>query len=116
LTSERKIKANRANAQSSTCPKTAQGRTRTARNGRFLSKYYFKPLHNLPVYEITRDQIQTRIDDIAVRSGPASAEACYSMIAVFFKWALKTGKLPGGHHNPTVNVRCRCKKGRANVC
>jgi hypothetical protein len=32
LTSDRKIKANRANARSSTGPQTAQGRTRAARN------------------------------------------------------------------------------------
>jgi hypothetical protein len=32
LTSDRKIKANRANARASTGPKTAQGRARTARN------------------------------------------------------------------------------------
>ena len=32
LTSDRKIKANRANARASTGPKTAQGRVRTARN------------------------------------------------------------------------------------
>jgi hypothetical protein len=33
-TSERKIRANRANARTSTGPKTAQGRTRSARNAR----------------------------------------------------------------------------------
>ena len=32
MTSDRKIKANRANARASTGPKTAQGRARTARN------------------------------------------------------------------------------------
>src|SRR5262249_27705003 len=32
MTSDRKIKANRANAQASTGPKTAQGRARVARN------------------------------------------------------------------------------------
>jgi len=32
LTSERKIKANRANARASTGPQTVQGRTRAARN------------------------------------------------------------------------------------
>jgi hypothetical protein len=42
-TSERKIRANRANARASTGPKTAQGRTRSARNA-------LRHALSLPVY------------------------------------------------------------------
>ena len=43
MTSERKIRANRANAGASTGPKTAQGRTRSARNA-------LRHALSLPVY------------------------------------------------------------------
>jgi hypothetical protein len=38
LTSDRKIKANRANARASTGPQTARGRARAARNALFLPR------------------------------------------------------------------------------
>jgi hypothetical protein len=47
VTSERKIKANRANAQASTGPKTAQGRSRAARNA--LRHALSLPVHSDPV-------------------------------------------------------------------
>ena len=72
---------------------------------KYLTGYYFKPLHNLPFDEITSDQIQTRIDEIVIRSGAEGAVSCCTVIRVFFKWALKTGKLPEGHRNPTINVQ-----------
>jgi integrase len=70
----------------------------------YLTKYYFKPLHNLPIDEITKDQIQTRLADIAVRSGNRTAWMCHAVLRVFFKWALETGKLPEGHHIPMANT------------
>jgi hypothetical protein len=42
-TSERKIRANRANARASTGPKTAEGRTRSARNA-------FRHALSMPIY------------------------------------------------------------------
>jgi integrase len=72
---------------------------------RDLTGYYFQPLHNLPIDEITSDQIQTRIDYIAIQSGNAPAEHCVMIMRVFFKWARKTGKLPADHRNPMDNVQ-----------
>jgi integrase len=72
---------------------------------RYLTGYYFQSLHGLPIDEITGEQIQTRIDDIAIQSGNRSAEHSYSALRVFFKWALKTGKLPKGHDNPMTGVQ-----------
>ena len=41
----------------------------------FLIKgYHFKPLHNLPLDEITREQIQARLDLIAGQSGNSAGE------------------------------------------
>jgi integrase len=81
-------------------------RPRTAKNWKlFLTGYYFQPLHSLPIDEITSDQIQTRIDYIAIQSGNARGFTCCTVLRVFFKWALKTGKLPEGHHNPMTNVQ-----------
>jgi integrase len=70
----------------------------------YLTGYYFKPLHNLPIDEITREQIQTQIDCIALQSGNRAANSCSILMSVFFKWALKTGKLPAGHPNPMAGV------------
>jgi integrase len=71
---------------------------------RHLTGYYFQPLHGLPIDEITRDQIQTRIDYVAIKSGNRAAHHCCVVMRVLFKWAVNTGKLPGGHHNPMTNV------------
>jgi integrase len=69
-----------------------------------LTGYYFKPLHNLPIDEITRDQIQTQTDTIVIQSGTTAARTGCMVMRVFFKWAIKTGKLPEGHRNPMTNV------------
>jgi integrase len=72
---------------------------------RYLTGYYLEPLHGLPLDEITKEQIQGRIDHVAIQSGTQAAERCGTAASVFFKWALKTGKLPEGHHNPMTNVQ-----------
>src|SRR5262249_465513 len=72
---------------------------------RYLTGYYLQPLHSLPIDEITKEQLQTRIDHITTQSGNAAAERCCGALRVFFKWAIKTGKLPEGHHNPMTNVQ-----------
>jgi integrase len=76
-----------------------------------LTKYHFQPLHRLPIDEITKDQLQTRIDDIAIRSGSPTAEISSTIMRVFFKWALKTGKLPDDHRNPMDKVQAPKKAG-----
>jgi integrase len=72
---------------------------------RYFTGYYFKPLHNLPIDEITSDQIQTQIDTIANQSGDQAAHAACAAMSVFFNWAIRTRKLPQGHHNPMVSVQ-----------
>jgi integrase len=76
---------------------------------RSLTDYYFKPLHHLPIDEITTEQIQTRIDLVAGQSGNSAAVDCCTAMRVFFGWANKTGKFPDGHHNPMDNVQAPAK-------
>ena len=62
MTSERKIRANRANARASTGPKTAQGRSHTARNA--LRHALSLPVYSDPVFSekveaLTREIIGT---------------------------------------------------------
>src|SRR5262249_1844593 len=70
-----------------------------------VTGYYFQPLHNLPLDEITKDQIQTRIDHIAIQSGNMAARNCCTALRVFFKWAFKNDKLPEHHRDPMTNVQ-----------
>ena len=78
-------------------PKTASERKR------FFTGYYFQPLHSLPVDEITGEQIQARIDHIAIKSGNVAAIQCCAAMRGLFKWARKK-YLPDGHPNPMTKV------------
>jgi integrase len=71
----------------------------------YFTDYYFKPLHKLPIDEITSQQLQTQVDTIAGQSGNRTAESCCTAMRVLFKWASRTGKLPLGHHNPMDNIQ-----------
>src|SRR5438552_2775363 len=53
----------------------------------YFTGYYFQPLHNLPMDEVTREQIQTRIDQVVIQSGPRAAQHCWVIIRLLFKWA-----------------------------
>jgi integrase len=83
----------------------------------YLTGYYLNTLHNLPVVEITDDQIQPRIDLIADHSGNAAAATCYDVLRAFFKWLIeKTGNLPDGHRNPMDRVQApKVNRSRARV-
>jgi integrase len=70
----------------------------------YLTAYHFQPLHNFPIDEITSEQLQTRFDDIVVRSGNQTGRNCHTAMRVFFKWAVRSKKLPQGHHNPMLDV------------
>jgi integrase len=72
---------------------------------RHLTGYYFQPLHSLPIDEITTDQIQTRVDYVAIQSGNRAAHHCCTVMRVLFKWARKTKKLPEGHRDPMIDVQ-----------
>jgi integrase len=74
-------------------------------NRYLITGYYFQSIHSLPIDEITREQIQTRIDHIALQSGNSVAISCCATIDVFFKWARKNKKLlPVGHLDPMADV------------
>jgi integrase len=68
------------------------------------SRVLLSNICELPIDEITREQIQTQIDHVAIQSGKAAAHYCSSVMSVFFKWAIKTGKLPEAHRDPMTNV------------
>lgn len=59
-----------------------------------LTGYYFQPLHSLPIDEITGEQIQARIDHIAIQSGNAQANSCCAVMRVFFKSATRRKGFP----------------------
>jgi integrase len=71
---------------------------------RYLTGDYFKPLHKLPIDEITGPQIQTQLDRIEAKNGSDAAWSSVSPMKGFWKWAIKTGKLPEGHKSPMLSV------------
>jgi integrase len=75
-----------------------------ARYQSYLTGYYFKPLHRLPLDEITGPQIQTCLDKVIERSGGPSALSSIDTMKSFFKWAIKTHRLPDGHRNPMGSI------------
>ena len=87
-------------------------RTENQWEGYFKTGYYFQQLHDLPIDEITGNQIQTLIDTITDQSGKGAARSAFVALRVFFKWALKTDKFPEGHHNPMTNLQAPPKGSR----
>jgi integrase len=73
---------------------------------RYLTGYYFKPLHKMPIDEITPPQIKACIDAIAEKSGPVAASVSWIPMSVLFNWAIdpKGGYLPTNHKNPMAHV------------
>jgi integrase len=67
----------------------------------YLTGYYFQPLHNLPIDEITEEQIETQLEFIAIQSGDGAANACHAVMRVFFKWARKKKLIPT---NPMTDI------------
>jgi len=70
MTSAQKIKTNRANAQASTGPKTAQGKARTARNARrhgLSLSVISDPVLSEQV-EVLAREIAGEVADVGVRS------------------------------------------------
>jgi integrase len=60
-----------------------------------LKGYYFKPLHNLPIDEITGQQIQLQVERITNQSGPSAAWRANSPLKGMFKWAIKHNLFAG---------------------
>jgi hypothetical protein len=95
LTSDRKIKANRANARASTGPKTARGRSRAARNAfrhgltlpvcsdpalgeevEALAREIAGPEANASFQELARPVAEAQIDLRRVRRATSTAVQC----------------------------------------
>jgi integrase len=62
---------------------------------RFLTGYYFKPLHRLPFGDITHEQITLQIQRVKQRSGLATAHHCCTPVTTMFNWAIEKGMHPG---------------------
>jgi integrase len=71
---------------------------------RYLTGYYFEPLHKLPLDEITGQQISVEIDNIKTESGMETAYSCRSLIRDFFNWAIDSHKLPEDYRNPASKL------------
>jgi integrase len=71
---------------------------------RYLTGDYFGPLHKLPVDEISKGQISTQLDRITTKNGGQAAWSSVSPMKGFFKWAIRTGKLPEGHKSPMADI------------
>jgi integrase len=73
---------------------------------RYLTGYYFRNIHKLPIDEITPQQIKACIDTIAKESGPIAAANSWTPMSVLFNWAIdpKGGYLPADHKNPMAHV------------
>jgi integrase len=69
-----------------------------------LTKSAFKTVHNLPLDEITRAQLQICINDVARKRGKIAARSCWAAMHVFFEWAIGN-QLPDDHHNPMAKVK-----------
>jgi integrase len=57
---------------------------------RFLEAHC-KPLHGLPLGDLSRASIAGRLAEIADDKGPVSADRCRAALGAFFTWAVKEG-------------------------
>ena len=83
---------------------------------RYLTGYYVRPLHDRPVDEITKKEIQPlikRVEEQASkragrwceRPGTRSARSVCNALHAFFEWMLKYDHLPEDRRNPMAHVR-----------
>jgi integrase len=75
-----------------------------------LTGYYLRPLHKLPLDEITPAQISTQIDRILYgadgrKASPAVAWQVYWVLNRFFVWAYETSKVARDFVNPMGQVK-----------
>ena len=125
MTSNRKINANRANAQASTGPKTAQGRARAARNA--LRHALSLPVCSNPVLS---EEVETFAREIAgTDANPDTqelarrvAEAQIDLRRVrYARHQLLSHALSNEHYDSSANVRMKVKvaarilRGRAHM-
>jgi len=61
------------------------------------------PLHGVPVEQITRQQVNSRRDEIVTESGAVSANRALAALSVFFRWAIDKDHYKGAI-NPTRDI------------
>ena len=108
MTSDRKIKANRANARASTGPKTAQGRVRTAET-RFAtgSAFPFAPIqHSRRRWKRLRARSRARAPTRKPRIARRVAEAQIDLRRVrYARYQLLSRALADPYYEPRENTR-----------
>ena len=119
MTSDRKIKANRANARASTGPKTRYGRTRSARNA-------FRHGLNVSVQadEVLCEEVQALAREIAGSYANARIQALAHLVAEAqidlrrvrqLRHQFLSDKLSDPHYESDSNVRIKTEVLRRNV-
>jgi integrase len=77
-------------------------RTRTlVESQRYLTGPYFKPLHNMPVEQITRRDVAARVLAITRESGATTGGRARSALSSMFAWAMGQGL---AENNPVVGT------------
>jgi integrase len=70
---------------------------------RYLTAGYFKPLHGMPLNDITRQDVALRIRVIERESSNTVAGEARAKLSAFFTWCMQEGLLTGA--NPIVGTR-----------
>jgi len=68
---------------------------------RYLTGPYFKPLHGMPVDQVTRKDVASRLIVITREHGSIVASRARAALSTFFVWCLQTGLV---EHNPIVGT------------
>jgi integrase len=58
---------------------------------RYLTGHFFKPLHNVPIDEITRKDVAARLTKITLENGSITASRARIALSGFYAWAMGQG-------------------------
>jgi integrase len=58
---------------------------------RYLTGHFFKPLHNIPIDQITRKDVAARLTKITLENGSITASRARIALSGFYAWALGQG-------------------------
>ena len=117
MTSERKIRANRANARASTGPQTTQGRTRAARNA--LRHALSLPVCSIPALS---EEVETLAGEIAGAGASAKTQELARGVAEaqidvrrirYARHQLLSNALSNQHYDSKANIRKKLQVLRA---
>src|SRR5262245_12375829 len=82
--------------------KEREVRLRTFRQvTRYLTGGYFRPLHGMPVDQVTRKDVASRLIAITREHGSIVASRSRAALSTFFVWAMQTGLV---EHNPIIGT------------